>query len=174
MSETTPEDHLIILHEFLTGNKTLAKSSSIRAWVNCSRVQVNCSRASVKLHLSCTVCGVTLYLNRKQDTLDSSCICFMDALRVCTACLARSFDAGWYGVVLRCAIPFCFINSRNSKLLNAVSLSETSVSGLVSLEDQVLQKFVATSELSLLLLMLWLCVSLTTCCVHRLSRETCG
>ena len=28
MSETTPEDHLIILHELLAGNKTLATSSS--------------------------------------------------------------------------------------------------------------------------------------------------
>ena len=56
MSETTLEDHPIILCEFLAGNKTLAKSSSIRAWVNCSRVRVNCSRVSVKLHLSCTVC----------------------------------------------------------------------------------------------------------------------
>ena len=55
MSETTPEDHLIILRELLTGNKTLATSSSIRSWVNGLRVQVNCSSASVKLHLSCTV-----------------------------------------------------------------------------------------------------------------------
>ena len=29
MSETTPEDHLIILREFLMGNKTPAMSSSI-------------------------------------------------------------------------------------------------------------------------------------------------
>ena len=55
MSETTPEDHLIILHEFFVGDKTLATSSSIRALVNCSRVRVNCSHTSVKLHLSCTV-----------------------------------------------------------------------------------------------------------------------
>ena len=55
MSETTPKDHLIILRELLTGNKTLASSSSIRARVNGSRVRVNCSRTSVKLHLSCTV-----------------------------------------------------------------------------------------------------------------------
>ena len=45
MSDKTPEDHLIILREFLAGNITLAKSSSIRA-------RVNCSSASVKLHLS--------------------------------------------------------------------------------------------------------------------------
>ena len=57
MSEKTPEDHLIILREFLVGNKTLTTSSSIRARVNCSRVWVNCLCASVKLHLSCTVCG---------------------------------------------------------------------------------------------------------------------
>ena len=37
MSETTPEDHLTILCKFLTGNKTLATSSSIRVRVNCSR-----------------------------------------------------------------------------------------------------------------------------------------
>ena len=49
MSETTPEDHLIILYEFLAGNKVHATSSSIQ-------VQVNCSQASVKLHLSCTTC----------------------------------------------------------------------------------------------------------------------
>ena len=55
MSETTPEDLLIILREFLAGNKAHAKSDSIRAQVNCSRVRVNCSRASVNLHLSCTV-----------------------------------------------------------------------------------------------------------------------
>ena len=48
MPETTPKDHLIILCEFLVGNKAHAMSSSIRAWVNCSWV-------SVKLHLSCTV-----------------------------------------------------------------------------------------------------------------------
>ena len=50
MSETTPEDHLIILRDFLVGNKTLATSSSIQTRVNCSRVQVNCLRASVRLH----------------------------------------------------------------------------------------------------------------------------
>ena len=55
MSETTLEDHLIILHEFLAGNKSFAMSSSIQAQVNCSRVRVNCSQVSVKLHLSCTV-----------------------------------------------------------------------------------------------------------------------
>ena len=55
MSEITPEDHLIILRELLTGNKTLATSSSIQARVNGSRVWVNCSHVSVKLHLSCTV-----------------------------------------------------------------------------------------------------------------------
>ena len=48
MSETTPKDHLIILCEFLAGNKTLATSSSIRA-------RVNCSSTSVKLYLSCTI-----------------------------------------------------------------------------------------------------------------------
>ena len=48
MSETTPKDHLIILHEFLADNKAYAMSSSIRA-------QVNCLQTSVKLHLSCTV-----------------------------------------------------------------------------------------------------------------------
>ena len=54
-SETTPKDHLIILCEFLTGNKAHATSSSIRARVNCSTVQVNFSQASIKLHLSCTL-----------------------------------------------------------------------------------------------------------------------
>ena len=34
MSETTPKDHLIILHEFLAGNKILATSSSTRARIN--------------------------------------------------------------------------------------------------------------------------------------------
>ena len=53
MSETTPKDHLIILREFLVGNKARATSSSIRA-------RVNCSQASVKLHLSCTVCQLTV------------------------------------------------------------------------------------------------------------------
>ena len=48
MSNTTPEDYLIILHKFLAGNKAHATSNSIRA-------QVNCSQANVKLHLSCTV-----------------------------------------------------------------------------------------------------------------------
>ena len=48
MSETTPKGYLIILREFLTGNKAHATSSSIQA-------RVNYSRASVKLHLSCTV-----------------------------------------------------------------------------------------------------------------------
>ena len=30
MSETTPKDHLIVLHEFLVGNKAHAMSSSIQ------------------------------------------------------------------------------------------------------------------------------------------------
>ena len=37
MSETTAEDHLIILRELLAVKKTLATSSSIRAQVNGSR-----------------------------------------------------------------------------------------------------------------------------------------
>ena len=53
MSETTPEDHLIVLREFLMGNKAHAVSSSIWAWVNCSW-------ASVKLHLSCTISHPTI------------------------------------------------------------------------------------------------------------------
>ena len=67
ISETTPKDHLIILREFLMGNKTLAMSSSIRAQLNCSRVRVNYSRASVKLHLSCTVLSIPLkwYIKEK-------------------------------------------------------------------------------------------------------------
>ena len=40
MSETTPEDHLIILCEFLAGNKAHATSSSIRVRVNCRKVRV--------------------------------------------------------------------------------------------------------------------------------------
>ena len=68
MSETTPEDHLIILREFLAGNKILAMSSSIRAQVNGSRVQVNCSCTSVKLHLSCTVLGSEC-INRLAKTI---------------------------------------------------------------------------------------------------------
>ena len=55
MSETTPQDHLIILRELLAGNKTLATSSSIWARVKGLRVRINCSHASVKLHLSWTV-----------------------------------------------------------------------------------------------------------------------
>ena len=55
MSETTPEDHLAILCEFLVGNKAHDTSSSIQVQVNWSRVQVNQSQASVKLHLSRTV-----------------------------------------------------------------------------------------------------------------------
>ena len=61
MSETTPEDHLIILCELLAGNKTLVTSNSIQARVNGSRVRVNCSRTSVKLHLSCTVGATQKY-----------------------------------------------------------------------------------------------------------------
>ena len=55
MSETTPKVHLIILREFLAGNKAYAMSSSIQAQVNSLRVRVNYSQVSVKLHLSCTV-----------------------------------------------------------------------------------------------------------------------
>ena len=48
MSEITPEDHQIILHEFLMGNNAHAMSSYIQ-------IRVNCLRASVKkLHLSST------------------------------------------------------------------------------------------------------------------------
>ena len=54
MSETTPEDHLIILRELLAGNKTLVTSNSIQA-------RVNCSRMSVKLHLSCTIGATQKY-----------------------------------------------------------------------------------------------------------------
>ena len=55
MSETIPEDHLIILRELLAGNKTLTTSNSIQARANGSRVQVNYSHTSVKLYLSCTI-----------------------------------------------------------------------------------------------------------------------
>ena len=48
MSEITPKDHLVVLREFLAGNKAQAMSNSIRA-------RVNCLLASVKLYLSCTV-----------------------------------------------------------------------------------------------------------------------
>ena len=61
MSETTPEDHLIILRELVAGNKTLVTSNCIQARVNGSRVQVNCSCTSVKLHLSCTVGATKKY-----------------------------------------------------------------------------------------------------------------
>ena len=58
MSETTPEDHLIILHEFLAGNKAHATS----------RARVNCSRVSVKLHLSCTVCACNYQYSGVEQT----------------------------------------------------------------------------------------------------------
>ena len=48
VSKTTPKDHLIVLHEFLEGNKAHTMSSSIR-------MQVNCSQVSAKLHMSCSV-----------------------------------------------------------------------------------------------------------------------
>ena len=54
MSETTPEDHLIILRELFVGNKTLVTSNSIQA-------RANGSRTSVKLHLSCTVGATQKY-----------------------------------------------------------------------------------------------------------------
>ena len=73
MSETTPEDHLIILRELLAGNKTLAMSTSIRAQVNGSRVRVNCSCMSVKLHLSYTVllfvCYIRSYVVKATSTI---------------------------------------------------------------------------------------------------------
>ena len=76
------------------------------------------------------LCGVTLYWSKKQDTLDSTDaphVVFMAALKVYTACSAKSFDAEWYSAVFRCAILFCFTNPWNSKLVNAALLSETSV-----------------------------------------------
>ena len=50
-----PENHLIILHEFLMGNKAHTTSSPIQAEVNYLKVLVNSSQSSVKLHLSRTV-----------------------------------------------------------------------------------------------------------------------
>ena len=50
MSETT-EDNVIILHEFLVGNKAHAMSSSV--WV----------QVAINLHLSCTICmSVCMYV----------------------------------------------------------------------------------------------------------------
>ena len=40
MSETTPEDHLIILCEFLVGNKAYTTSIFIQVQVNCRKVRV--------------------------------------------------------------------------------------------------------------------------------------
>ena len=50
-------------------------------------------------------------------------------LRVCTALLAKPLVAGWYGADVICLMPFLFKNVRNSALVNAVLLSDTTVSG---------------------------------------------
>ena len=43
MSEATPENHLIILCEFLVGNEAHTMSSSIQVRVNCSHASVSCT-----------------------------------------------------------------------------------------------------------------------------------
>ena len=58
VSETNPQDHQIILCEFLMGNKANASSSFVWVQIKCSKGWVNCSRASVKLQLSCTIFAI--------------------------------------------------------------------------------------------------------------------
>ena len=50
-------------------------------------------------------------------------------LRVCTALSAKPFVAGWYEADVICLMPFLFKNVRNSALVNAAPLSDTTVSG---------------------------------------------
>ena len=53
VSETTPEDHLIVLREFLMDIKAHTMNSSI--WVQVNYWRVSSPQADVKLYLSCTV-----------------------------------------------------------------------------------------------------------------------
>ena len=50
-------------------------------------------------------------------------------LSVYTALSAKPFVAGWYGAEVICLTPFLFKNVRNSALVKAVPLSDTTVSG---------------------------------------------
>ena len=80
---------------------------------------------------------ITLYLNRKWETLDSPdspSIYFMD-FKACTIHLVRLFDAWWYDAVFKCVIPFCFSNSWSSKLENTAPLAESNVSGSPSIAN---------------------------------------
>ena len=106
MLETTPEDNLIILREFLAGSKTFDMSSSIRAWVNYSRVWVNCSCVSIKLHLSCTIvwgkvkcciCHETLtkrlYISYKRSSSASSVLLYFTLKEVLAKYISLKFNA---------------------------------------------------------------------------------
>ena len=77
-------------------------------------------------------CGVVRYVYRYRDRRvfsEPSFRRFIPALKDWTALSTRPFDAGWYGGVRTCRIPFLFRNSANSVLVKAVALSYTSTSG---------------------------------------------
>ena len=50
MSETTPEDHLIILREFLAGNKILATSSSSKWLESASKLLMREHKVTSELY----------------------------------------------------------------------------------------------------------------------------
>ena len=79
------------------------------------------------------VWGVILYWKRKRASSSSmlpAVIFFNPVLRVCTACSANPFDAGWYGAVVRCLMPFMSVKWLNSLLVKTEPLSVTIVSGI--------------------------------------------
>ena len=92
MSETTPKDPLIILCEFLVGNKAHSMSSSVRAQVNCSRVRINCSPVNVKLHLSCTVLVLNLPAPNCTTFMIPMVPCFMQSWLSCGYCRSTAND----------------------------------------------------------------------------------
>ena len=87
-----------------------------------------------------TVCGVFLFRNKKFASLCSivnlgwpswcDATCFRSAcFRICTERSAAPFDAGWYGGVRVCLIPFIFMKFVKSCDTNWGPLSDTTSSG---------------------------------------------
>ena len=78
-------------------------------------------------------CGVRRYRNRNRQICASRLPPLSDflmaVLSVCTPLSANPLEAGWYGALVRCLMPFARVKAANSALVNGVPLSETSTSG---------------------------------------------
>lgn len=83
-------------------------------------------------HVPVELCGVILYHSKNLESRVFRVPVLRQlrpSLSVCTTLSTILFDAGWYGGDRTCLIPFCFMNSLNSSLVNVAALSDTITSG---------------------------------------------